>query len=78
MMMMPSAVLSSGVSGLWHSSKAGTVEFEILGSVSSPLLHPALLYTTSSQFMSGNWGNGLCGSAWYQNAVEAISSCSGK
>ena len=34
-------------------------------------------YTTSSPFASGSGGNGACGSVWYQNAVEAMSSWRG-
>ena len=34
--------------------------------------------TTSSLSASGNAGNGACGSAWYQYAVEAMSSCRGR
>lgn len=35
-------------------------------------------YTTSRSLREGSAGNGACGSDWYQKAVEAISSWSGR
>ena len=35
-------------------------------------------YFSSRESLSGSFGNGACGSVWYQKAVEEISSCKGR